>query len=87
MTKKSRKIRIEGPHDAAKNCRILTVEEFAEHFRIGRTKVYQLIKDGKLVAGVHFFRLGDKVLFPLVATDHPTPQACSADAPPPPSIK
>ena len=40
------------------NPEILTVEQFAERMQVSRTTVFGWIKNGSLVEGVHYLRLG-----------------------------
>ena len=37
---------------------ILTVEEFAERMKVGRTTVFQWLKDGTLIQGRHYIKIG-----------------------------
>lgn len=37
---------------------LLTIEEFAERMKIGRTTVFKWIQDGSLVPGKHFLKIG-----------------------------
>jgi len=43
---------------------LLTVEEFAKRFRVGRSTVFEWIASGKMVAGVHYFRIGKTIRIP-----------------------
>jgi len=43
----------------------LTVQEFAERGRFGVSTIYEWIKDGKLVEGVHYVRRGRCLRFPF----------------------
>ena len=42
---------------------LITVEEFAEKLKIGRTTVFQWLKDGTLVQGKHFIKIGRVIRF------------------------
>ena len=42
---------------------LITVEQFAERLQIGRTTVFQWIKDGTLVQGKHFIKIGRVIRF------------------------
>ena len=42
---------------------ILTVEEFAQKMKVGRTTVFQWIKEDVLIQGKHFFKVGRIIRF------------------------
>jgi excisionase family DNA binding protein len=46
------------------NIDLLTVEEFAKRFRVGRSTVFDWIASGKMVAGVHYFKIGKTIRIP-----------------------
>ncbi len=37
---------------------LLTVEQFAERFQVSRTTVFGWLKNGHLLEGIHYFRIG-----------------------------
>lgn len=50
--------------EAASPIEMLTVEEFAKRMKVCRTTVFQWIKEGVLVQGEHYIRLGRVIRFP-----------------------
>lgn len=43
---------------------LLTVEEFAQRFRVGRSTVFEWIANKKMVPGVHYFKIGKTIRIP-----------------------
>jgi len=43
---------------------LLTVEEFAQRFRVGRSTVFYWIANNTMIQGVHYFRIGKTVRIP-----------------------
>ena len=43
---------------------LLTVEEFAKRFRVGRSTVFDWIASKKMVQGIHYFRIGKTIRIP-----------------------
>jgi excisionase family DNA binding protein len=46
------------------NIELLTVEEFAQRFRVGRSTVFDWIASKKMVPGVHYFKIGKTIRIP-----------------------
>ena len=43
---------------------LLTVEEFAQRFRVGRSTVFLWIANKKMIQGVHFFKIANTLRIP-----------------------
>lgn len=43
---------------------LLTVEEFAKRFRVGRSTVFLWIASKRMLPGVHYFKIGKTVRIP-----------------------
>jgi len=43
---------------------LLSLNEFGKRVGIGRTKIFQMKKDGILIRGRHYIQFGRKILFP-----------------------
>jgi hypothetical protein len=43
---------------------LLTIEEFAQRYRVGRSTVFLWISSKKMIQGVHYFKIGKTVRIP-----------------------
>ncbi len=43
---------------------LLTVEEFAVRFRVGRSTVFTWIASNKMIQGIHYFKVGKTIRIP-----------------------
>ncbi len=43
---------------------LLTVEEFAARFRVGRSTVFSWIASNKMVQGIHYYKVGKTIRIP-----------------------
>lgn len=43
---------------------LLTIEEFAKRYRVGRSTVFYWIASKKMIQGIHYFKIGKTVRIP-----------------------
>jgi excisionase family DNA binding protein len=43
---------------------LLTIEEFAKRYRVGRSTVFMWITSKKMIQGIHYFKIGKTVRIP-----------------------
>ena len=43
---------------------LLTVEEFAQRYRVGRSTVFFWIASKKMIQGIHYFKIGKTIRIP-----------------------
>ncbi len=43
---------------------LLTVEQFAKRFHVGRSTVFSWIASNKMIQGIHYFKIGKTVRIP-----------------------